>query len=60
MGKERGGFLIEVLALLFARALKLKSPWKISKIEFHEGEEVIKVFVGFPRGSVLSYPACGK
>ena len=51
---------MEVLESLFARALKLESPWEITKIEFHEGDEIIKVFVDFPRGSVFSCPACGK
>jgi hypothetical protein len=51
---------MEALESLFAKALKLESPWKITKVEFHEGGEVIKVFVDFPRGSVFSCPACGK
>src|SRR5665647_1227546 len=51
---------MEVLESLFAKALKLESPWKITKIEFHEGGGDIKVFVDFPRGSVFSCPACGK
>jgi hypothetical protein len=29
---------MEALESLFARALKLESPWKITKIDFHEGE----------------------
>ena len=29
---------MEVLEALFARALRLESPWKITKIEFHEGK----------------------
>jgi len=51
---------MEVLESLFAKALKLESPWKITKIEFHEGGGDIKIFVDFPRGSVFSCPACGK
>ena len=51
---------MEGLESLFAKALKLESPWKITKIEFHEGGGDIKVFVDFPRGSVFSCPACGK
>jgi transposase len=51
---------MEVLESLFAKALKLESPWKITKIEFHEGVGDIKVFVDFPRGSVFSCPSCGK
>ena len=51
---------MEGLESLFARALKLEFPWKITKIEFHEGGGDIKVFVDFPRGSVFSCPACGK
>jgi transposase len=51
---------MEVLASLFSKALKLESPWEITKIEFHEGAGVIKVFIDFPRGSVFSCPVCGK
>ena len=51
---------MECLESLFAKALKLESPWKITKIEFHEGGGEIKVFVDFPRGSVFSCPTCGK
>jgi transposase len=51
---------MEVLESLFTRALKLEPPWKITKIEFHEGAGVIKVFIDFPRGSVFCCPACGK
>jgi transposase len=51
---------MEGLESLFAKALKLESPWKITKIEFHEGEGDIKVYVDFPRGSVFSCPTCGK
>ena len=51
---------MEGIESLFAKALKLESPWKITKIEFHEGGGEIKVFVDFPRGSVFACPACGK
>ena len=51
---------MEVLESLFARALKLESPWEIKTIEFQEAEGVIKVYIDFPRGSVFCCPACGK
>jgi transposase len=51
---------MEVLEALFAKALRLESPWKITKVEFHEGEGVIKVFVDFAKGSVFCCPVCGK
>jgi transposase len=51
---------MEDLESLFAKALKLESPWKITKIEFQEGIGDIKVFVDFPRGSVFSCPVCGE
>ena len=51
---------MEGLESLFAKALKLESPWKITKIEFHESGGDIEVFVDFPRGSVFSCPSCGK
>jgi len=47
--KKEEVFLMEVLEKLFARALKLESPWEITKVEFHEGAGVLKVFVDFPR-----------
>ncbi len=49
-----------VLEDLFSKALRLQAPWKITKVEFHEGEGVIKVFIDFPRGSVFCCPVCGK
>jgi transposase len=51
---------MEVLESLFTRALGLKSPWEISKIEFDQGKGVIKINVDFPRGSVFCCPVCGK
>jgi transposase len=51
---------MEVLESLFTKALKLESPWEISKVEFQEDKGVIKVFVDFPRGSVFCCPVCGK
>ncbi len=51
---------MEVLEALFAKALKLEAPWKITKVEFNEGQGIIKVFSDFPRGSVFSCPVCGK
>jgi len=51
---------MEVLEALFARALRLESPWEISKVEFHEGKGIIKVNIDFPRGSVFCCPVCGK
>jgi len=51
---------MEVLESLFARALKLESPWEIRKIEFREAAGVIKVYIDFAKGSVFCCPACGK
>jgi len=51
---------MEGLEALFAKALKLESPWKITKVEFKEGEGVINVFVDFPKGSLFHCPVCGK
>jgi hypothetical protein len=51
---------MDCIESLFAKALKLESPWKITKIEFHEGGGEIKIFVDFPRGSVFPCPKCGK
>jgi transposase len=51
---------MEVLEGLFEKALKLESPWRITRIEFTEKEGRIKVFIDFPRGSVFRCPKCKK
>jgi transposase len=51
---------MEVLEGLFEKALKLESPWRITRIEFTEKEARIKVFIDFPRGSVFRCPKCKK
>jgi transposase len=51
---------MELLASLFSKALKLESPWEITKIEFTEAEGKIKVYIDFPRGSVFQCPKCKK
>jgi len=51
---------MEDLEALFAKALKLESPWKITRVDFQESEGKIKVFVDFPQGRVLRCPVCGK
>ena len=45
---------MEILESFFAKALKLESPWVISKVAFQEDKGVIKVFVDFPRGIVFA------
>ena len=51
---------MDCLESLFAKALRLESPWEIKKVEFHEGGGEIKVYIDFPGGSVFSCPTCGK
>ena len=51
---------MDCLESLFAKALRLESPWEIKKVEFHEGSGEIKVYIDFPGGSVFSCPTCGK
>ena len=51
---------MEALESLFAKALKLESPWMVTKVAFDESGGVIRVFIDFPRGSVFSCPTCGK
>jgi len=51
---------MDVLESIFTRALKLESPWKITRIEFNDSEGRIKVFIDFPKGSVFHCPKCGK
>jgi hypothetical protein len=41
---------------LFERALRLDPPWKITRIEFREVEEVIKAFIDFPEGAFSAVP----
>jgi len=47
---------MEALESLFAKALKLESPWMVTKVAFDESGGVIRVFIDFPRGSVC-FPA---
>ena len=49
-----------VLESLFSRALKIQSPWEISRIEFNEGQGKIKVYIDFPRGSIFKCLKCKK
>jgi transposase len=58
--KEERSPTMEALESLFARALKLEAPWKITKIAFFEEEGAIRVFADFPRGSTFCCPVCGK
>lgn len=51
---------MEVLESLFEKALRLESPWKVTRIEFTEKQETIKVFIDFPRGSIFKCPKCKK
>lgn len=51
---------MEVLESLFSKALKLESPWEITKIEFLENEGRINIFIDFPKGSVFPCPNCKK
>ncbi len=51
---------MEVLEALFARALKLESPWTITKVEFSEEKGKIRIFIDFPRGSIFKCPRCQK
>ncbi|MDO9529618.1 MAG: transposase family protein [Syntrophales bacterium] len=51
---------MEVLESLFSKALKLESPWEITKIEFLEKEGRINIFLDFPKGSVFPCPKCKK
>lgn len=51
---------MEVLEALFSKALKLESPWKITKVEFLEKEGRINIFIDFPKGSVFPCLKCKK
>jgi hypothetical protein len=35
------------ISSLFEKALKLKPPWEIKRIELREGEEVINIYIDF-------------
>ena len=39
---------MEALESLFAKALKLESPWMVTKVAFDESGGVIRVFIDFP------------
>jgi transposase len=49
---------MDILESIFAKALKLESPWEITKIEFNESEGKIKVFIDFQMGSFFQCPKC--
>jgi transposase len=51
---------MQVLEPLFAKALKLESPWEVKRIEFNEEEKELKIFIDFPRGSTFKCPKCGR
>ncbi len=51
---------MEMLETLFTKALKLESPWQITKVEFQETKGVIRVYIDFPQGSIFSCPVCGQ
>jgi hypothetical protein len=51
---------VDVLESLFTKALKLESPWKITRVDFNEKAGAIKIYIDFPKGSVFRCPVCGK
>jgi transposase len=51
---------MQVLESLFEKALKVESPWKITKIDFQEKEKRLYIDLDFPEGSLFPCPRCGK
>lgn len=51
---------MEILTSLFSKALKLESPWEITRVEFQKRDERIQISIDFPRGSVFQCPKCKK
>jgi len=44
---------------LFAKALGLSNPWKVSKVVFSPEEKRLDITIDFPRGSTFTCPVCG-
>jgi transposase len=51
---------MQILESLFEKALKVESPWKITKIEFQEEEKRLYIDLDFPEGARFSCIRCGK
>ena len=55
MGKgiilEKGEPYIQVIESLFEEALKLESPWKITKVDLDTEQGRITIRIDFPEGS---------
>ncbi|HKZ41430.1 MAG TPA: ISL3 family transposase [Candidatus Hodarchaeales archaeon] len=51
---------MQVLESLFEKALKVESPWKITRIDFQEKEKRLYIDLDFPEGSLFPCPRCGK
>lgn len=49
---------MDMLATLFEKALKLDPPWEVRKIELHEDQKTVNIFIDFPKGSLFPCPRC--
>jgi transposase len=64
MGKVRiggkGESHMAVIETLFETALKLESPWKITKVDLNTEQGKITIRIDFPEGSLFRCPRCGR
>ncbi|MDY6857568.1 MAG: ISL3 family transposase [Thermodesulfobacteriota bacterium] len=51
---------MDMLSSLFEKALKLDPPWEVKRIELHEDNKTVNIFIDFPKGSLFACPKCGK
>jgi hypothetical protein len=47
---------VEELEALSERTLQFDPPWRITRIKFLEGKEIIKSFIDFPEGAFSVVP----
>jgi transposase len=63
MGKgiilEKGEPYIQVIESLFEEALKLESPWKITKVDLDTEQGKITIWIDFSEGSLFRCSRCG-
>jgi len=50
---------MQVLESLFEKALKVESPWGITKIDFQEQQKRLYIDLDFTEGSLFPCPRCG-
>jgi transposase len=51
---------MELMTLLFEKALNLEPPWTVKNIDFDIERGVLNIVIDFPRSSSFPCPKCGK